>query len=315
MKRVVKKITNGNHIVPIHLEQDTENIGLYSPTDGNIGQIDVICNFVIKTQSGTKTITIKDGVDLNRYSFVKGLSYTIEWGDGTEDNYQINGDLQTHTYANNGEYVITMLINSPWGNHKNEKTINLPSVESTDITFDTTISTPELLGYDSQIVAYVNTSGVIICEGVQSRLTEFRSYGGGSYVATINDTEGMSGINGISQITGNVFTYYIDRIKYMDDNGNTTISLYPDLFTSGDVIDGIEYINEMLSVEDTAMVHQEVFHGITNDIEIQSNIFIERGKQAPFEFYYKLSEVSNMVELERNGNKFFKINNDDDFKL
>lgn len=127
----------------------------------------------------------------------------------------------------------------------------------------------------------------------------------------------MNGVNGISQVTGNVYTYYIDRLKYMDDNdtGMTTLSLYPDNFTNGDVIDGIEYINEMLNVYDGPMVHQEVFKGVTGDIDIQSDIFIERGKQGPFEFYYKLGEITNMKELEQNGNKFFTINNVDDFKL
>ena len=167
------------------------------------------------------------------------------------------------------------------------------------------------------MIAYVNNSGVIICEGVPSRLKEVIKYGQTVITAYITDQEGMNGVNGISQATGNVYTYYIDRLKYMDDNdtGMTTLSLYPDNFTNGDVIDGIEYINEMLNVYDSPMVHQEVFKGVTGDIDIQSDIFIERGKQAPFEFYYKLGEITNMKELEQNGNKFFTINNVDDFKL
>ena len=317
MKRVIRKISeNGSYKLSVMLDQDYNNIGLYTPTNGDVGQLDILCNFVVKTIRTKRYVTLKDGVDFERYKFIKGLLYTVDWGDGTTDTFQLDGNPHQHTYVENGEYVIKMTINSPWGNHQQEKTVMIPPVDSSDIVFDPTITTPELLGYDNEMVAYVNTSGVIICEGAVSRLNELKKYGSG-LVASISDTEGMSGVNGISQITGTVYTYYIDRIKYMDDTetGITTISLYPDNFTNGDVFEGVEYINEMLNLTEGPVVHQEVFHGVTGDIEIQSDIFIERGKQAPFEFYYKLGEISNMKELEQNGNKFFTINNVDDFKL
>ena len=188
-----------------------------------------------------------------------------------------------------------------------------------DITFDVNATTPESLGYDYEMLSYVNTSGVIICDGGVSRLNELRRYGANGLQATITEVEGKSGIDGISQITSGlsttnmVYVYFIDGIKYMDDEetGYTTISVYPSLFTDGQ---NEGFTHELLSMDTGPVVHQEVFHGITNEIEIQSDIFIDRGKQAPFEFYYKMGEVSNMKELEQNGNKFFKINNSDDIR-
>ena len=318
MKRVVRKNSETNSYgFSIMLTQDYNNVGLYTPTDGQIGQLDMVCNFVVKTIKTKRYVTLKDGVDLERYKFIKGLTYTVNWGDGSEETFQVDGQSHLHTYTNDGDYEIKMTMSTPWGNHQQIKNVMIPPVDSSDITFDMTMTTPEEIGYDTEMLAYVNNTGVIICRNAVSRLNEVTRYGSNSTTATISDAQGMSGVNGISQSTPNVITYYIDRIKYMDDTqtGETTISLYPDNFTNGDVVDGVEYINEMLFVEDGPVVHQEVFNGVTGDIDIQSDIFINRGKQAPFEFYYKLGEISNMKELEQNGNKFFTINNVDDFKL
>ena len=318
MKRVVRKNSETNKYgFSIMLLQDYNNVGIYTPTDGNIGQIDTVCNFVVKTIRTKRYVTIKDGVDLDKYKFVKGVQYTVNWGDGNEETFDIDGQTHSHTYVTNGEYKITMTMVTPWGNHKQVKGVVIPPIDSRDITFDLTMTTPEELGYDDEMLSYVNNTGVIICQDAVSRVKELIKYGETTPTASITDIQGMSGINGISQVTSNTVTYYIDRLKYMDDSQTnmTTISVYPNGFTSGDVIDGVEYINEMLNLYDGPMVHQEVFNGVTGDIDIQSDIFIERGKQAPFEFYYKLGEVSNMKELEQNGNKFFTINNVDDFKL
>jgi len=318
MKRVIKKLETGDHTFPIVLEQTVDNVGLYTPTDGGIGQLDTICNFVLLTNALNTTVILKDGMNTDKYSFLKGLTYVIYWGDGNSETFSVDGISHTHTYDVSDTTLpieVTMLFTTPWGNHREVKTINIPSTDT--VIFNPAIRTPEFLGYDTNVVTYINTSGVIICNGVQSRLTEMKKYGTFTYTTNITDSEGMLGIKGISEITGSIITYFIDRIKYMDDSdtGNTTISLYPELFTNGDIFNGVEYINEMLNIEMEPVVHQEVFHGITGDIEIQSDIFIERGKQAPFEFYYKMGEISNMKELEQNGNKFFTINNDDDFKL
>lgn len=314
MKRVVKRKEGGGYKMSLMLTQDYNNVGLYTPTDGDIGQLDVLCNFVLQTSSSNNVVTIKDGIDTVRYGFTKGLTYQLDWGDGFVETYQVNGQANSHIYVVGGEYEVTMTINSPWGRHREIKTINIPSTDT--VNFDMNITTPELLGYDNEMVGYVNTSGVIVCEGAVSRLNELKKYGTG-LVTSITDSEGMDGENGISQINGNVYTYYIDRIKYVDnlDERTSTIYLYPNNFTSGGVVKGVEYINEMLNLTEGPVVHQEVFNGVTGDIDIQSDIFVERGKQAPFEFYYKLGEISNMKELEQNGNKFFTVNNMDDFKL
>jgi len=318
MKKTIKKISdNTNYRLKVYLEQDYDNVGLYTPTDGDIGHIDVLCNFVVQTNENDTTVKLRDSVNDDKYKFMKSLSYNVDWGDGNQNTYQVNGVLNTHQYSSNGSYDITLTIDTPWGRNKQVKKVTVPS--NIDITFDVNATTPESLGYDYEMLSYVNTSGVIICDGGVSRLNELRRYGANGLQATITEVEGKSGIDGISQITSGlsttnmVYVYFIDGIKYMDDEetGYTTISVYPSLFTNGQ---NEGFTHELLSMDTGPVVHQEVFHGITNEIEIQSDIFIERGKQAPFEFYYKMGEVSNMKELEQNGNKFFKINDSDDIR-
>ncbi len=312
MKKTIKKISdNTNYRLKVYLEQDYDNVGLYTPTDGDIGHIDVLCNFVVQTNEDNTTVKLRDSVNDDRYKFMKSLSYKVDWGDGNQNIYQINGVLNTHQYNSNGSYEITLTIETPWGRNKQVKKVTVPS--NNDITFDVNATTPESLGYDYEMLSYVNTSGVITCDDGVSRLNELKRYGSNSLQSNITEVEGKSGINGISQITDTVYVYFIDGIKYMDDltTGITTISVYPSLFTDEQ---NEVFTHELLSMDTGPVVHQEVFHGITNEIEIQSDIFIERGKQAPFEFYYKMGEVSNMKELEQNGNKFFKINDSDDIR-
>ena len=319
MKKTIKKISDStNYHLNVYLEQDYDNVGLYTPTNGEIGHIDVLCNFVVKTNSEDTTVILRDSVDGDRYKFMKNLSYKVDWGDNIQNTYDANGDNHSHTYNVDGIYEITVTIETPWGRNRQVKKITIPS--NIDITFDVTTTTPESLGYDYEMVEqYHNTSGVIICQYGVSRLNELKKYGVNGLQATITEVEGKSGIDGISQITTGlstanmVYVYFIDGIKYMDDEetGYTTISVYPTLFTDGQ---NENFTHELLSMGTGPVVHQEVFHGITNDIEIQSDIFINRGKQAPFEFYYKMGEVSNMKELEQNGNKFFKIKDEDDFR-
>jgi len=48
--------------------------------------------------------------------------------------------------------------------------------------------------------------------------------------------------------------------------------------------------------------------GVINSPEVQSEIYIERGKYSAFESLLRLSEVDNMGDLTRYGYGFFKIN-------
>ena len=57
-----------------------------------------------------------------------------------------------------------------------------------------------------------------------------------------------------------------------------------------------------------AITKQEVLLDIVSSPEIQTEIFIDRGKISAFEGLQRLGEVDNLGDLARYGYGFFKIN-------
>ena len=47
--------------------------------------------------------------------------------------------------------------------------------------------------------------------------------------------------------------------------------------------------------------------GVIDEAEIQSNVFIERGKMSALESMNRLGEVDNVGDLEKYGYKFFNV--------
>lgn len=76
-----------------------------------------------------------------------------------------------------------------------------------------------------------------------------------------------------------------------------------------------DYILQISNVKEQIQFQEPQFFGIDFPVDIQSQVFIERDKASPLETIYKLSEVNNILELERNGNGYFKINNISDLKI
>ena len=56
-----------------------------------------------------------------------------------------------------------------------------------------------------------------------------------------------------------------------------------------------------------AIVKDEMLLGIAFQPEIQSNVYIERGKQAPYEKIQRLGEVDNLGQLNRYGYGYFNL--------
>ena len=56
-----------------------------------------------------------------------------------------------------------------------------------------------------------------------------------------------------------------------------------------------------------AIVKDEMLLGIAFQPEVQSNVYIERGKQAPYEKIQRLGEVDNLGELNRYGYGYFNL--------
>jgi hypothetical protein len=61
-------------------------------------------------------------------------------------------------------------------------------------------------------------------------------------------------------------------------------------------------------LDEEPITKEDVLMGVVNSPEIQSGIFIERGKVSVFESLYRLGEVDNIGDLTSYGYGFFKIN-------
>lgn len=58
---------------------------------------------------------------------------------------------------------------------------------------------------------------------------------------------------------------------------------------------------------DEAIVKNEQLLKISDKPEVQSDVFIERGKLSVLEKIQRLGEVDNIGDMERYGYKFFKL--------
>ena len=59
----------------------------------------------------------------------------------------------------------------------------------------------------------------------------------------------------------------------------------------------------------SAITKNEVLLNVIDEAEIQSNVFIERGKNSALERIQRLGEVDNVGDLEKYGYKFFNVTN------
>jgi arabinogalactan endo-1,4-beta-galactosidase len=57
----------------------------------------------------------------------------------------------------------------------------------------------------------------------------------------------------------------------------------------------------------SAITKNEVLMNVISEAEVQSNIFIERGKNSALEMIERLGEISSVGDLEEYGYKFYNI--------
>ena len=120
-------------------------------------------------------------------------------------------------------------------------------------------------------------------------------------------------INGVSRVTSSVdpLTYVFDAnvndinigtinqrngLVFIDTTATT-------LSTFAFRAEGKNETNTSLS----AITKQEYLFGITEQPEVKSDVFIDRGNISVFEKHLKLSEITNINELTRYGKGFFNI--------
>ena len=289
---------NTTYNLPIFLENYVDEMGVMVEFDGDIEQVEQLCNFTY-TQSGN-SVTVYNTVNPDKLRKIVEQVFTIKWGDGYADSITVvtGGTLPsvTHTYSAPETYKISITLDAPWEKKVITKQIIVPE----DLTVQNplgsftgfTIPYTSTVGPDLEYLNdldYTNVTGnttfYFVAIG-KSRVGELKKYGENSYLGTTNgvDTEGNS-------YTG----YTIDNFYYRDyDSGYTSITGSTSDFEKEEVF------NLMIT-------RNEHFLGFVEDPTIYSDIFVERGKQGVLEFNLRLGEIDSLGELDVYGSGFFKV--------
>ena len=307
--------------IPILLTENINDIGYYSIFDGMVLQQETMLNFIF-TGDGN-TICVYNTSDTEFRKYLEFSNYFIDWGDGVPEVF--NTIPLCHTYpssSNIEDYVITLTGVSPWGTNKIRKTVYIPF---TGVTIDnpngtatftpaggnwasTSFSYDYIFSGDSSCDATVDdlflfndssTYPILVTGYTQSSLRDLRQYGAIPYkpgVSVTGNTGAIGMYSGVS-LDGLYTAYTINDIDYYDYSDGTTLF----------VVTSSGLTSDMVVCQ--PIVKNELLLGIIDDAEVQSNIFIERGKNSALERIERLGEVDNIGDLEKYGYKFFNVIN------
>ena len=317
--------TNGNSLlditVPIFLSENTVDVGYYNVFDGFLLQKDTMLNFLFSaTTLDPKGVYFYNTSDVEFKKYLDFSNYFIDWGDGTFG--PLTSSLSSHTYSFSGSQTITLTGVSPWGTNKIRKTVNIPF---TGVTIDnprgTATFTPAggnwsatSFSYDYIFSGDANCNSTVddirlfnswssipflITGYTQSSLRDLKQYGLIPYKPgeSVTGNTGAIGIYSGISLDGLYTAYTINDIDYYDySDGTTLFAVYSSGLTSDMVVC-------------QPIVKNELLLGIIDEPEVQSNIFVERGKNSALERIERLGEVDNIGDLEKYGYKFFEIIN------
>ena len=332
MQDILSGGTNGTSLltgltIPILFTQTAVDIGYYSTFDGAILQKDVINNFIFTGN----TLNPFDYIFYNTseqelVKFLGLITYKLDWGDGSPEITLTSSGSITHTYpSSNGTYTIKMTANSPWGISLVEKTITVPITQTsipnpygvatffpaggnwtgTPINYDYIFSGDSNTNLADFYSSNYTSVPFIISGYTESSINDLTQYGpkynllGGKFKVGVQVT-GTTGC--VGTVWGpdpqNTYTAYtINNIDYYDFEDYTLYVTYSSGFTQNDLVM-------------SALTKNEGLLNVIAQPEVQTNVFVERGKQAVLEYMERLGEVDNVGDLEKYGYGFFKVKKD-----
>jgi hypothetical protein len=323
MSDILSGGTNGTSLltgltIPVFFTQTYNDIGYYSEFDGLMYQKDIITNFLYSGDDTTNLFSVSlynTSGDFTE-SYLDFTTFTVDFGDGTAPQL-LNSTQQNHVYLNPGDYVITLSGANPWGVTTVSKPITIPLLgafvpnPNGTIVFtpqggnwaNTPISSDYIFPLDSinnatyQASSNWTTVPFSVSGYTKSKIQDLRRYGPNPYTVGYVFTKNNQVYGQIDLIQNGITGYTIENISYFDlPNGKTFYVMNSSGLTVNDLDVSVITKNEQLL--DFVMAPQ-----------IQSDIFVERGKYSAFEALERLGEVDNIGDLELYGYGFFKINN------
>ena len=314
--------------IPILITENTVDVGYYSVFDGMILQQEVMTNFLFSANTTDPyTYNFYNTSDVEFKKYLSFSNYEIDWGDGSPKQIitTTSPSFYSHTYppSPSSGFTISMSGMSPWGSNVVKKTIHVPFTNvtildpkgrtcftpmggnwsATSVCYDFIYSgDASCQTYQSGINPYL-TVPLVVTGYTQSSVSDLKVYGNkstldnGNYKigVQVTGTTGVIGTYWGGNIDGNqLYTgYTINDVDYYDYNDGTTLF----------VVSGVTPIDTVCE----PIVKNEALLNVIDEPEVQSNVFIERGKVSGLESMERLGEVDNIGDLVKYGYKFFNI--------
>lgn len=214
-----------------------------------------------------------------------------------------------------------------------------PNPQQITITPKGTTEPNTLRPINKTLVQYYNYLGLRISGYTDSKIEDVRSYGANNPYRIGFDVEKSDYynyettpvlVNGVSRIKTmgdqvNPRIYVFDAVndgitlgqanqpyglRYLEYTGQTRI-VFNELVKTSIPITQFDYIGEGWNNTNTSLsmiTKEEYLFGIIFPPEVQSDVFIDRGITPVTDKHLKMSEISNLGELQNYGNGYFKLN-------
>jgi len=299
--------------IPIVFKQTFDDMGFYSGFDGFILQKDVVSNFSVSGDT-TNQYNIKVYNTSDEFKkFLKLSTYEIDWGDGTVEPFSaVFPDYMEHTYPTVDEtYQIKLTQKNPWGVTNINKKVTLPNVpteinnEPNEVTFTPQSGNWANVSFNANYIFTGDSNNTIsgqtsnetfnISGYTSSKLTDLKLYGPTKYDTSVVVKRRNENYGRVTEITDSYTAYTIQDVNYFDYPNKKTVF----------VMESSGLTDDMITAE--PITKEEVLFGVVSSPEIQSQIFIDRGKISAFEGIQRLGEVDNIGDLVSYGYGFFKI--------
>lgn len=304
--------------IPILIRQTAVDVGYYSPFDGAVLQKNVVANFIFSsTTSHPYTYNIYNTSDQFQ-KFLDLSYYTVDWGDNSPvqiiSAYTPNS--LSHTYpTSNSDYTITLKQTNPWGITIVSKTIKTPfenvkilnpngtayfipaggSWSGTPISYDYIFSGDAINEVSAQTSNNFVTVPYTISGVTKSKITDLALYGTPKYQVGVPVIKNGQIWGAITDMNLDFTAYTINGVDYYDYNNGPTLFFEQ---SSG-------FTDQNLTA--VPITKDEVLLKVIDQPQIQTDIFVERGKNSAYERVQRLGEVDNLGDLINYGYGFFNV--------
>jgi hypothetical protein len=308
--------------IPILFTENTVDIGYYSVFDGMAVQKDVMTNFIFSaTTNNPFKFYFYNTSNTEFKKYLEFSTYTLDWGDGTPViTLNPSTTVYSHIYSQPSPlsgYTISMSGLSPWGSNVVKKSVHVPysdvtilnpkgiatftpaggSWAGTSLMYDFIYSGDSTCETTLTSITDFTTIPITITGYTQSSLNDLKQYGQTPFKlnTTVTGTSGNVGIYKGPTGDGLGIRYEVNGIDYVDYQDGTTIFMVK---SSG-------LTSDMLIC--SAITKNEVLLNVIDEPQIQSELFVERGKISGLEAIQRLGEVDNVGDLTKYGYGFFSV--------